>query len=67
MQYLTVILKLLELILGAFSIYKAKESDREDQQIRDNPRDFFDDGLLNNSDTSEQTNVPSPDSTDKPV
>lgn len=43
-----------------------REASKTEQSIRSNPRDFFDDGVLNNSDKSSKDNGSSVSDTDSP-
>lgn len=49
MKYLDVIVRLLDFVLGVLASREHKKEQQEQDEIRNNPRDFFDDGMLNNS------------------
>lgn len=51
------LIKILDLVLGLIAENKKNETLKEYQAASDNPRDFFDDGLLNNSDTKQSTDT----------
>lgn len=61
MKYLDVIVRLLDFVLGVLASREHKKDLQEQDEIRNNPRDFFDDGMLNNS-QSKTDKLSSPDS-----
>lgn len=61
MKYLDVIVRLLDFVLGVLASRERKNTQEQEIEIRDNPRDFFDDGMLNDS-QSKPDKLSSPDS-----
>jgi hypothetical protein len=57
------LVKILDLVLSLIAENKKNETLKEYKAASDNPRDFFDDGLLNNSDTKQSTSTVSKTST----
>jgi hypothetical protein len=63
MNVLAIVLRLLDFILGRLESQKQEEAKREAdkamQHIRSDPRDFFDDGMLNKSTDKHGKNIES--------
>ena len=63
MKYLDVIVRLLDFVLGVLASRERTKTQEQEIEIRNNPRDFFDDGMLNNSQSqSKPDKLSSPDS-----
>lgn len=63
------LLRLLDLLISLITSHRTKElrneATKQEQGIRSNPRDFFDDGVLNNS-TGKDSTIPDSKSGEQP-